>query len=168
MPASLRSLVASWAELWETPGLEDAVAVTFSHRLRRSLGRCRPAAGRVTLSADLRDGPAERLAEVLCHEVAHVAVYHKYGRAARPHGPEWRRLVAATGHEPRVREVASELGSGMPTASPHPPARLAYEHRCPVCQTVRFARRPVSRWRCAECLDAGLDGVMVITRRSET
>jgi predicted SprT family Zn-dependent metalloprotease len=37
------------------------------------------------------------LEEVLCHELAHVAVYRLHGRSVRPHGPEWKRLVRQVG-----------------------------------------------------------------------
>jgi SprT protein len=36
------------------------------------------------------------------HEVAHYAVYCMFGREARPHGAEWRSMMAALGVEPRV------------------------------------------------------------------
>jgi len=81
----LRALLAQWGRLWGTPGLEDAVALAFSTRLRRSLGRCRPASGKITLQASLRDAPRGRLEEVLCHEAAHVAEQPPFG-AARVHG----------------------------------------------------------------------------------
>lgn len=168
LPTGLRRLLASWATLWDTPGLEDDLTVAFSARLTRSLGRCRPATGRITLRAELRGGPPERLAEVLCHEAAHVAVFQKHGREARPHGPEWRALVAAAGFEPRTGARGESTSAAMEATDESPtPRRLAYEHRCPVCHTVRLARRPVPRWRCAECLDAGLDGEMIITRRAD-
>lgn len=172
-----RALVAPWAATWGLPGLDAELSIALSTRLRSTLGRCRPAAGRITLRADLVDGPSERLREVLCHEAAHVAAFRLFGRRARPHGPEWRGLVAAVGFSPRVRapalvqEAASAEGpdskrlDGGRAPAENRPTR-SYEHRCPVCHTARFARRPVLRWRCAECLDAGLEGGLLITRRS--
>jgi len=41
------------------------------------------------LAAHLENGIGDPLEEVLCHELAHVAVYRLHGRAARTHGPEW-------------------------------------------------------------------------------
>ena len=80
----LPSLITPWARLWGIPDLPDHVQVSFSARLRRSLGRCRPATGRITLHPGLRD------------------------------------------------------------AAPSAPRRpLHFEHRCPVCHSVRLARRPV-------------------------
>ncbi len=97
---------------------------------------------------------------VLCHEAAHIAAYHLYGRNARPHGAEWAALVRAAGFSP-----ASSFHSSQPTEREaalrrrprHPSTRLV-AHVCPVCQTERLARRVVRGWRCAECVAAGLDG----------
>jgi ribosomal protein L37AE/L43A len=42
--------------------------------------------------------------------------------------------------------------------------RFAYEHRCPVCQSVRYANTARPRWRCLECDDAGLEATLAIRR----
>lgn len=159
--AEFAPLIRTWAHLWRVAGLETQVTVAFSQRLRRSLGRCAPAAGRVVLHPSLRDAEPSRLDEVLCHEVAHVAAYRLYGRAVRPHGPEWRQLVELAGYHAAVRAPGpARLQRHTPTRQ----ATLSYEHRCPVCHSARLARRPVRRWRCAECVAAGLDGEMLVTR----
>ena len=150
-----------WGATWGLPDLVSDVSVSFNPRLTKSLGRCQPSTGRITLRADLQHADADRLAEVLCHEVAHVAAFQLFGPAATPHGPEWQQLVASAGFLPRSR--ASEA-SVVPSRARTPFGLLPYEHRCPVCQTVRYARRPVGSWRCGECLEAGLAGELVVTR----
>jgi predicted SprT family Zn-dependent metalloprotease len=162
--ATRPKLLARWANTWGLPGLCDALDISFSMRLRRSLGRSTPARGRITLHHALRDAPSALVTEVLCHEAAHVAAFHLYGRRVRPHGEEWRRLVVAAGYTPRTcaEYPPATLSS---RASPTRP-RFLYDHRCPVCHTTRSARRPVSRWRCSECVAIGLPGDMLITRRS--
>jgi predicted SprT family Zn-dependent metalloprotease len=160
--ARLISLVEEWAGTWGVPELATAVSIRFSNRLQRSLGRCKPSRGLVTLSASLETADPGVLAEVLCHEVAHIAAYRLHGGRAAPHGKEWRELVSAAGFKPRVRARDSAA----------PPARRRrqrrYEHRCEVCQSVRYGGRPVPQWRCAECLDAGLDGMLTITPHEPT
>jgi hypothetical protein len=76
---------------------------------------------------------------------------------------EWRALVHAAGFEPRVRALI--LASAPPRQVGSPPL-LPIEHRCPVCQFVRYARRPVSVWRCAACRAGGGSGELTITRRT--
>jgi predicted SprT family Zn-dependent metalloprotease len=159
----IRALIAGWGVLWGVPDLADTVSVAFSGRLKRSLGRCRPAAGRIALQARLRHQD-ELLAEVLCHEAAHVAAYRLSNNEALPHGSLWHDLVRAAGLEPRVRRSASGDEAAPP---PRRSSRFQYEHRCPICHTVRYARRPVPAWRCAECLDSGLSGELVVTRAAD-
>ena len=151
--ARSRRLLRRWSKRWGLSGLESAVTITLSTRLHRSLGRCRPAQGLITLRPDL----ASSFDAVLCHEAAHVAAFVLHGRTVRPHGAEWASLVAAVGFDPVVR-------TRVAGTRPRPPRPLGYrfEHRCPVCQSVRLARRRMTTWRCAECVDAGLDGVMDI------
>ena len=158
IPAELRSMVERWGRLWGLSDLADSVTVEFSRRLRTSLGRCRPASGLVRLAERLQDGDAGLLEEVLCHELAHVAAFRLHGPRIRPHGPEWKALVSDAGFSPRTRLVGEAYGV------PPVPPRFLYEHRCPVCQARRVARRTVRAWRCAECLVAGLSGELTITR----
>jgi predicted SprT family Zn-dependent metalloprotease len=170
-------LVRPWAALWGLPGIEDALQVRFDARLRRSLGRCQPHEGRISLNPSLGSAPRRSLAHVLCHEAAHVAAYVLHGERVRPHGAEWSALVSAAGYAPIRRATASTFGVSIPEPSRRRQndsgyaasrtTRLTVVHRCPVCQTVRLARRPVRAWRCAECVAAGLEGRLVITRAME-
>ena len=100
----------AWARTWDLPTLPEQVAITFTRRLKRSLGRCSPADRRVRVNARLLDGPPELLREVLCHELAHVAVHLLHGRSVRPHGAEWARLDAA-----RRLPAARSRGRGRST-----------------------------------------------------
>ena len=161
MDSQLGVLIAKWGSAWGLPDLASSVSVSFSPRMRKSLGRCHPSTGQITLRADLRKAPRERMAAVLCHEAAHVATFRLFGPAARPHGPEWKKLVSSAGFQPEVRTV---LPAGQRPPTRNASSILPYEHRCPVCQSVRYARRPVRRWHCVECFAAGLGGELVITR----
>ena len=66
--------------------------------------------------------------------------------------------MAVAGFEPVTRHLPS-----MARRPARDAPRVLFEHRCPVCQFSRTARRKVSAWRCAECSTAGLDGQLVIT-----
>ncbi len=107
------------------------------------------------------EGPHDLLEEVLCHELAHVAVVQLYGARCRPHGREWRGLMSAAGHTPRARIPAAEFERLVPM---HAGTRVMWEHRCPVCQARRVAGRPVREWRCARCRRIGLRGSLVVRR----
>ena len=181
VPGPLWEKARRWEEAWGLPGLLDSVTVEFSTRMRVSLGLCRPVQGRIRLAASLlnggadpgtgglpasearsslRNGNAHLLEEVLCHELAHVAVHRLYGRRAKPHGPEWKSLLVKAGYEPRVRVVEND--PRLPAAFNKP--RPRWEHRCPVCHARRVAGRLVRQWRCVACLKAGLSGKLVITK----
>jgi len=154
----------SWTAVWGLPGLEDAVDISFSARLKHSLGRCTPATGRIVLSESLRAAHVARVADALCHELAHVAAFVLYGRSVKAHGSEWAQLVHDAGLTPRTHRPVQRASASQ--VKPIRRRAWMYEHRCPVCQTVRLARRPVTRWRCAECSAAGLPGEMLVTLRA--
>ena len=161
----LHDAIVSWESTWHTPGLTNLTRVTFSPRLERSLGRCVPTTGRVSLTTRLRRGSRERLLETLCHEVAHVAAYMLYGSAARPHGPEWAALVRAAGFDPATHAQPRRGTSNTPNRPRRSkPTRFTVVHTCPVCHSRRFGRRVISAWRCRTCVDAGLSGELIATR----
>jgi len=153
------SQIRSWSAQWGLHGLEHRVSVSVSTRLRTSLGRCLPERGVVRIAKAVAEGPRPLLDEVLCHELAHVAVFERYGRVVRPHGEEWAALVRQIGFEPRTRLPVTLLQQSG--AQPRR-ASLTYEHRCPVCGARRLARRPVRSWRCARCTKDGLPGRLEI------
>lgn len=154
--AQLAAIVRPWGHLWDLPGFERNLIFRFSPRLTRSLGRCNPAAGTLTLRLGL---PRDQIPYILCHEAAHIAVFLRFGPGLRPHGPEWASLVALAGFPPAVNAPGPETASPR---NPAPSGSFRYAHQCLVCQATRWARRPIRRWRCAECLAAGLTGEMRI------
>jgi predicted SprT family Zn-dependent metalloprotease len=145
---------AEYFLLWGRPELAGSVIIQFSGRLRSSLGRTRVDVRRVRLNPLLASANEQLLNEVLCHELAHIAVYERFGTSVKPHGSEWASLVQRAGFEPRLRH--SVTGEKPPTAAQR------FEHLCPVCQTIRYAKRSMTRWRCGSCVDAGLEGKLLI------
>jgi predicted SprT family Zn-dependent metalloprotease len=105
----LLAAVPKWAEAWGVPGLESRLSIRFSTRMSRSLGRCHPERKLIRLASWLREAPDALLAEVLCHEVAHVAVHELHGRDCRPHGREWKELMQVAGYPARTRIPEDQL-----------------------------------------------------------
>jgi SprT protein len=128
--------------------------------MRTTVARCYPRLRRIVLSRGALDFTAGQFRELLCHELAHLAAYDLYGTRARPHGAEWRELVASAGCSPSSHKIV-RLGGTRQNPEPH---KLTVAHTCPVCQTRRLAARAVPGWRCAECRAAGLPGLLEISR----
>jgi len=167
LDAWARRNLKTLARLWRCPSIADATCVVNS-RLSASLGMCRPAASSIQLSPRLLGRCVRVRREVLCHEAAHLAVRALHGAGARAHGAEWRQLMTQAGFTPRISIPGTSRSTQEAVPSAPRRARTVpgwrYEHRCPVCQFTRFARRPVGAWRCAACAAAGLDGGLAITR----
>ncbi|HXC50106.1 MAG TPA: SprT-like domain-containing protein [Candidatus Limnocylindrales bacterium] len=157
LPQRLQKRVAHWLSRWDTPSLADTLRIEFSPRLRRAFGRCYQEEQLIRLTPSLRDSQSHLLAEILCHEAAHAAVFELYGNAARPHGSEWEELMRMAGFEPRVRIP-------VVVRSKDAESRIVYLHHCPNCERSRHAARPMHRWRCRTCLTEGSDGRLVIRR----
>src|SRR5262245_46322387 len=112
---NIDGLLQDWGRRWGLPHLGQCVQVQWGGRLLRSLGRVYLDRRVVRLSRKLERAPITVLREVLCHEVAHIAVRDLHGRDCQPHGPQWAALVQAAGFEPRRRipwPAASSLTLG--------------------------------------------------------
>ena len=100
---SLRADVDCWCEQWRVESMARTVKIEVSVRMRSCLGRALGSRRLVRLNvALLAPGGEVLLREVLCHELAHIAVYALHGRLPRPHGKEWKDLLRAAGYAPRV------------------------------------------------------------------
>lgn len=93
---------------------------------------------RICLSALLLTSD-ERVRETLLHEYAHLVVYHRFGRRAKPHGPEWRAVMNALGLSPE------RTHSYPPLPTPKPRRTLIY--RCARCGEEIPRVRPLKRGR---------------------
>lgn len=125
--AAALELIVDLEKFWALPGLGRRVHISIGPRLRRSLGRCHPERGVIRVAPTVLTGPRSLLAEVVCHEVAHVAAFERHGRTRRPHGPEWRDLMLAAGFVPRARvPVASSSAESILRSNP---GARHYEHQ---------------------------------------
>jgi predicted SprT family Zn-dependent metalloprotease len=149
-------LILCWAKLWQVPELVESLRFEWSSRFTSSLGQAYPQRNLVRLNCVLQESNHRTLfEEVLCHEVAHVAVFWIHGNKAAIHGKEWKQLLTLCGFEPRRL---------MPTVLnvPRKKSKVIYRHFCPLCQTQRFARKACKSWRCTDCISHGLDGRLQI------
>jgi predicted SprT family Zn-dependent metalloprotease len=174
VPRSLASCARAAGEAWHAAGYPLRLAalprVEVNPRFRRSLARFDGRRNRIEIRADVARWPARRLRPLLIHELAHAAVFQRHGTAARAHGSQWQSLMTLAEVEPTARAVAGCRSRPLASRDPVPPPmhaerntrRTQYAHRCPVCQMVRIAKRPVPRWRCRDCVGAGLEGRLVI------
>ena len=151
---------SGWIRQWRVPTLLRQISVRRNNLLRTTVARwCEK-------MKCLELGPkffkmTGRQDEILCHELAHAAAVQIHGRGVSPHGPEWRALVAAAGFSPRSALKASKSSVQVSRGSSW------YEHRCPVCHAVRFAKKPMMQWGCAECSQQGLASLLKITKLEE-
>ena len=162
LPPRIERRLNHWLSKWETPQLIGRLRIEFSPRLRRAFGRCYQDDRLIRLTPSLKTTQSHLLAEILCHEAAHSAVYELHGSAARPHGSEWEELMRVAGFEPRVR-----IPVVVRTADGGSEKRIVWLHHCPNCEVSRHAKRPMHRWRCRTCLDDGSDGRLVIRRQQK-
>lgn len=153
--------ITRWSKRWKMPStFPRSVRVVFSSRLTRSLGRCILNRREIRLHKSLQKARKAIFEEVLCHELAHIAVQDKYGPRCKPHGKEWADLVRTGGFNPRIHLYVDEL----PVRSARTASKgIFYIYRCPVCGATRKSKKHIPRWRCADCIDAGLDGVLEVT-----
>ena len=147
----------SWARAWGAPKLPRDIVVLVNWRLRTSIARYRKDFGRIEVGPLFVEMTKIRR-EALAHELAHAAIAMRSTEALPIHGPEWQALVRQAGFRPRTRIPLQPERTR--TIKPKP---SRYEHRCPVCQFTRFARHPVTAWRCRQCVQTGLDGRLLIT-----
>jgi len=158
MQRRLQRDVEAVARLWAMPSLATLVSLRVNRQLTCTVARY------VREDRTIELGPRflalrGRRKEVLVHELAHAAVVLGAGNRTAPHGPEWQALVRTAGFPAHARMTCH-------TARNTRSSSARYEHRCPVCQMVRSAARPVRRWQCRQCVEAGLAGRLHITRKA--
>lgn len=151
LSSALKKRAGGWIRQWRVPTLLQQISIRPNNLLRTTVARWREKMKCLEL------GPqffrmTERQDEILCHELAHAAAVQIYGKGVSPHGVEWHALVKAAGFSPSaIVKTPGSRSLGSRTTR-----NTWYEHRCLVCHAVRFAKKPMERWRCAECSQHGL------------
>lgn len=154
---ALKRRANSWIHQWCVPTLLEQISVRRNNLLRTTVARWREKMKCLEL------GPkffrmTKRQDEILCHELAHAAALKIHGRGILSHGPEWHALITAVGYSPISVLKISKSSSMVSRRN----KSSWYEHRCTVCHAVRFAKKPMRQWRCAECSQDGLQGLLKI------
>lgn len=156
---ALKKRASGWVCQWRVRTLLRQISVRHNKLLRTTVARWLEKEKTLELGQQFF-----RLAmsqdEILCHELAHAASIQIHGRRITPHGSEFHALLAAAGFSPRSALKISKLSSQFPRGN----KSSWYEHRCPVCHAVRFAKKPMKQWGCAECNQHGLHGRLKITK----
>jgi predicted SprT family Zn-dependent metalloprotease len=172
LPAASRrranDLLRQLALLWRRPAVAR-LQVVVNPDLRRTLGRFSQRTGQIELSPRVLSPGAMK--DILVHEAAHAALAFGTTMRGRPHGAEWRQLMALAGSADAraarwCRRTKYDTASQSNRTQLRAGTSFRYDHWCPVCQASRTARRPVRAWRCAACVAAGLAGRLEITRRA--
>jgi SprT protein len=139
--SDLQVRVDRWYRLWCVPESDATVEIEFSSRITRSLGRCFPDRNLIRLAASLAQAQPEFVHEVLAHEAAHLAAYRLYGRAIKPHGPEWKQLMLKAGYATRARVRIDHVPAGILG----PPRRRRIVRRDPIAAAIRLVRTAKKR-----------------------
>jgi predicted SprT family Zn-dependent metalloprotease len=152
-----------WASLWGIPELLEGMTVKRNRKLRTTVARW------IEEKKLMELGPrffklTKRQSDILCHELGHAAAQKLYGKRISPHGREWCALIRAAGYEPSSKLHNTRCTKAKVRKSE---SRVRYEHRCPVCHSVRYANTRMRSWRCAECVRCGLSGQLEISRFEE-
>jgi len=135
---SLRNDALMWCRRWQDERLAYECAIRWSGRMVRSLGRAYSRRGLIRLHCGLAERGCEvLLREVLCHELAHIAVHRRFGDRVRPHGKAWQECLRSVGFDPRVTIPVESLPPSLRT--------FIDSQRVPLRRKRRRARRIVRR-----------------------
>lgn len=129
--------------------------VRFDQR-GQAAGSAYPSHNRLRFNPELlHRQPEEFIAEVVPHEVAHLVVWHCYGRV-RPHGPQWQAVMEQVLGVPARRTHSFEV---TPTRRIK---RFAYRCDCQLHQLTSIRHRRVlagQRYLCRHCGQALRPGI---------
>lgn len=153
-----RAQLASLAAAWNHPRI-SRLGIAVNRNLRSTLARWIPPSNVLEISAAAKSRGTRALREIISHEAAHVVVWNRAGRPARPHGAEWAALMRAAGFEPRATLVRCGHRGGSNDT-------LRIRHFCTVCHFSKLAKRRMPRWRCPDCFAIGLEGKLTTERVS--
>lgn len=151
-----RKHLSLFARIWKYPRISQLRPVV-NPRLKSTVARWLPPGDTIEIGVAATSRGMSALHEILGHEAAHVVVWNRFGRASRPHGPEWAALMRAAGLVPHATLVRCG-------ARRRPTTGVRVRHTCTVCHFSVLAKRKMPRWRCPECRSIGLEGTLRMER----
>lgn len=141
----LSRLAARCLSAWRMDSLIPRVRIVYNPRLSTTLGRACLENRRVELNPRLLGEHPDQLLPTLAHELAHLVVYERYGKSARPHGTEFRRLL-------RALKLPDEAKHHLPVDHlRRNRAKYLYLHRCGDCGQSFLARSVRRNLYCVAC-----------------
>ena len=165
LPGRIVSALKRFGAAWGLPDLNTRLSVEFSVRMRRSLGTARVRRSSIRLNQLLKKPENRRLLqETLCHEAAHVAAVLLHGHRVKPHGPQWRQLVAKAGFPARTSIDPKVVVGHVPAPNRQ---RKRYRYFCPACNRSCYKSVRASHYRCAACLSSGRSGKFIVSLVTE-
>ena len=151
-----RAQLASLATAWKYPRVSE-LDIMFNQSLTSTLARWMPPSNALEISTAAGSRDLGTLREIISHEAAHVVVWERSGRGARPHGPEWAALMRAAGFEARATLIRCGYRQSVANS-------VRVRHFCTVCHFSKLGKRRMPRWRCPECRVFGLEGQLETER----
>jgi predicted SprT family Zn-dependent metalloprotease len=142
---------------WKSPRVAK-LDIRFNPSLRSTLARWVPPSNALEIGTAAKSRGPRVFREIISHEAAHVVVWERSGRAARPHGPEWASLMRAAGFEARATLIRCGYRRTV--------VNVRVRHFCSICHFSKLAKRRMPRWRCPECRAVGLEGRLETERVS--
>jgi predicted SprT family Zn-dependent metalloprotease len=131
--------------LWDATEISGAWRAEWNSRMRTRAGVAYLEALRIELNPRLLARHPEQVSECLAHELAHLVVHRRHGRAASAHGPEWAALMKIAGFAPsRVHHFDTR---GLKQER----RRYVYLHQCVACGAHWIARKVRRDLVCRDC-----------------
>jgi SprT protein len=132
-------------ESWDCKGLPN-FEVDWNFRLRTAAGRAiLEKKLKVELNPHLLARHPEQVFPTLVHELAHLLVFHLYGRKAKAHGPEWQLLMRRAGQDPMAHHSMNVDGLRRKRR------KFLYLHVCEGCNSWGIYRKVRRDIACEHC-----------------
>lgn len=143
---SLCRLTEKIGSAWGINDLHRTVGIVYNPKLSTTLGRAILSSGVVELNPRLLNEHPKELIPTLGHELAHIVVYRRFGRAA-PHGYHFKMLMSAL-------DLSAKSTHSLPVGHlrrKRKNRKYLYLHICSECKYRFIARSFRRNYYCVTC-----------------